>query len=643
MVRVDSQTNSSRLLTLAVVVVTVAALHFARGVLIPFALAGLLSFVLSPLVWRLERRRVPRIAAVVLVVLFAGTLVAGILYVMAGQVVQLTAELPQYKENLREKLDGVRTKTSGIFGRITKSIGDLSEEFSKTSAALETNQLSDVDRESASTTSSSETAAGDNEKKTSADEADPVPVKVVEAPMNLVGILQGSLAAVLGSLGTAGVVIVLLIFMLLEREGLRNRMIALAGEGQLHVATQAIDEATERVSRYLRMQLTINVIYGVAVALGLWAVGIPNAALWGFLGCMLRFLPYVGPWVAALMPLSVSLAVSDGWTIVFIVAALFIFLELITNNVLEPWLYGSSTGVSPLGIITSAFIWTWLWGPIGLILATPLTVCLTVASRHVPQLRFVHILFSDEPALPTEARVYQRLLAVDQDEAQRVIEDYLAKNDLDRLYGAALIPALAQAERDHSERVLDDNHRTFMLDFVGEVVDDFGEKEAAALAADSSETNSDAIEAAPAAARPRVLVAPAHSQGDVLAAEMFAQRLASRGVTVASASTDALAGEILDRVADEQIAVVFIVVVSTISELHAKYMTKRLRRRFSQLKVLIGLWHGRGDGSYTQSRLTAAGADHVVTQFDEGLTQVARLANVAPAVIAHTEPALEVG
>jgi len=637
MVRADSQSNASRLLTLAVLMSTVAALYFVRGVLIPFALAGLLSFVLAPLVWRLERARVPRVPAVVLVVLFAGGILAGIGYVMGGQLVQLTAELPKYKENLREKVDGLRSSTGGALGRITKAVGNLSKEISDTAIALQNEQPA-KDSEA-----SSKQSDESSEKQDDSNVSDPVPVKVVEAPMNFVGILQGSAAAVLGSLGTAGIVIVLVIFMLLERESLRNRMIALAGEGQLHVATQTLDEATERVSRYLRMQLVINVSYGVAVTLGLWAVGLPNAALWGFLGGILRFLPYVGPWVAALMPLSISLAVSDGWTTVFIVAALFVVLELITNNVLEPWLYGASTGVSPLGIITSAFFWTWLWGPIGLILATPLTVCLTVASRHVPQLRFIHVLLSDEPALPTEARVYQRLLAVDQDEAQRVIEDYLAKHDLDQLYGAALIPALAQAERDHGDGVLDDVRWKFILEFVDEVVDDFGDDATVDTPGDADEITSAANGPGVAAAKPRLLIMPAHTPGDVVATEMLAQRLAARGVSVAKASSGTLAGEILERVSNEQISVVLVVAVSPISELHAKYITKRLRRRFSQIKVLVALWHGRVDGNYTKSRLTAAGADQVLTTLDEALTLAARLATSAPTILPKPEATVEVG
>ncbi|MBX3413966.1 MAG: AI-2E family transporter [Pirellulales bacterium] len=620
MVRIDSGTNSSRLLVLAVVISTIGALYFARGVLIPFALAGFLSFVLSPLVWRLERWRVPRAVAVVLVVTFAGSIVMLIGYAMAGQVFQLTQQLPQYKENLREKVEGVRSTTGGTFSRITNSIGELARELSHTSKQVQDANLSE-----------SAAPASGSDAQNSPRENAPVPVKVVEAPMNFVGVLQGSAAALLGSLGTLGVVVVLTVFMLLEREGLRNRVIALAGEGQLHVATQTIDEATNLVSRYLRMQLIINVTYGIAVGLGLWAIGLPNAALWGFLGAVLRFLPYVGPWVAALMPLSVSLAVSHGWTTVLLVAALFVVLELITNNVLEPWLYGSSTGVSPLGIITSAFFWTWLWGPIGLILATPLTVCLTVASRHVPQLRFVHILLSDEPALPTEARVYQRLLAVDQDEAQRVIDDYLAQHDLDQLYEAALLPALAQAERDHADGVLDDARRRFMLEFVEDLIDDIGSRTDGA-AVGSPAANADVDESDATASKPRVLVAPAHSPGDIVAGTMLTQRLHARGIAVASASVDTLASEIVELVAVEQIALVALVAVSPISELHAKYLTKRLRRRFPYLKVIIGLWHGRGDGEYTQSRLKSAGADHVVTHFVEMLNLAERLVEHAPPV-----------
>ena len=262
---------------------------------------------------------------------------------------------------------------------------------------------------------------------------EPMPVRVVEMntdplPMR---ILRDWLGPLLGPLGTAAIVIVFVLFMLIQREHLRDRIIRLAGTRRVYVTTQAIDEAAGRVSRYLMMQLVINATYGLAVATGLFFIGVPNAILWGLLATVFRFVPYVGPWVAAIMPIALALAVFEGWTRPLLVIGMFVVIELLSNNIMEPWLYGSSAGMSTVGIIVAATFWTWLWGPVGLMLSMPLTVCLVVLGRYVPALSFISVLFSDQPALQYGVRFYQRLLAFDDHEAGDLVATFLKDGSLD--------------------------------------------------------------------------------------------------------------------------------------------------------------------------------------------------------------------
>ncbi|RVD12974.1 AI-2E family transporter, partial [Mesorhizobium sp. M4B.F.Ca.ET.017.02.2.1] len=289
----------------------------------------------------------------------------------------------------------------------------------------------------------------------------PIPVEIVahEKPLE---VLQNLVAPLLSPLASAGLVIVVVIFMLMEREDLRDRFIRLVGYGDLHRTTQALQDAGKRVGQYLLMQLVVNIVYAVPITIGLWVLGIPNALLWGMLALALRFVPYIGPIIGALLPLFLALAVAPGWALLLWTAALFIVMELITGNVIEPWLYGSRTGLSPLAIIVAAIFWTWLWGPLGLVLSTPLTVCLVVLGRHVPQFEFLDVLFGNEPVLEPHARLYQRLLAGDPDEATDHAEEFLEDKYLFEFYDKVAIPALLLGEHDRMRGVLDDEQRRLL-------------------------------------------------------------------------------------------------------------------------------------------------------------------------------------
>jgi predicted PurR-regulated permease PerM len=346
----------------------IAALYFARDLLIPLALAGLLTFLLAPLVTRLERW-IGRIAAVLLVVatIFSVTGVAG--WVLTRQLVDLATRLPDYKINIETKIRSFQLPSSGPFKRLSETVAELKKDLHGSDAP----------------TVSQATGKPGSAVAVPASAAPAQQVQVVEtSTANPLQLLQVILSPLLGPLGTAGLVILLVIFMLLKREDLRSRLIRLIGQGRISATTRAMEDAGQRVSRYLLMQFLVNVTFGIAAAVGLFFIGMPNAILWGALATVLRFIPYIGPWIAAAFPIILSLAVSPTWMMPLLTLGIFVSLELICSNVVEPWLYGSSTGVSSIALIVAAVFWTWLWGPIGLLLSTPLTVCLVVIGRHVP-------------------------------------------------------------------------------------------------------------------------------------------------------------------------------------------------------------------------------------------------------------------
>jgi len=384
---------SSKLPTLAASAATVAALYFARDVFLPLAIAILLTFALAPAVSRLRRAGCPRSFAVIAVVTAAFLCLFAFSLIVALQVSEVARDLPTYQSNIIQK---VRTlKEAGSESQILDRLGRVMERISVELSRPE----ADV-------------------RVSPAPVPEPKPLLVeIFSPQRPIEILLSVLNPLLGPLATTGLVIVVVIFMLFEREDLRDRFIRLVGYGDLHRTTEALQDAGARVGRYLLMQLVVNITYGVPLAIGLSLLGIPNAILWGMLAIVLRFVPYIGPVIAAALPLFLAFAAAPGWTLMALTLGLFIVLELVSNNIVEPWLYGSRTGLSPLAIIVAAIFWAWLWGPIGLVLSTPLTVCLVVLGRHVRQFEFLEILLGNEPVLDPKERLYQRLLAGDPDEA----------------------------------------------------------------------------------------------------------------------------------------------------------------------------------------------------------------------------------
>ena len=436
--------------TILVGVVVVAALYFGREVLVPIALAVLLSFILSPCVRLLQRVQFPphccrdRVGAVAFSAIFGlGTL-------MVSQVNGLARDLPRYQTTLAAKIDSLRGAAAGTgtLERASEVLHDLSQEINK--------------------------PKGDPDAllREGATPDKPIPVEVRQPDPGALQTLSTLIEPLIHPLTTTGIVLIFVIFILLQHQDLRNRLIRLAGAKDLQRTTAAIDDAGERLSKLFLIQLGLNAGFGLIIGVGLWFIGVPSAPLWGMLAMILRFVPYIGALISAIFPLILAAAVGTGWSMVLATAALFLVVELIAGQVIEPLVYGRSAGLSPVAVIASATFWTWLWGPIGLILATPLTICLVVLGRHVEQLKFLEVMFGDEPPLKPAELIYQRMLARDPIEAAEQAELFLQENTLAAFYDEILLGGLQLARHDAERGLLDNERMQRVRDAVAEIVDD---------------------------------------------------------------------------------------------------------------------------------------------------------------------------
>jgi len=593
--RSQSPDRPQRISLLSLALIT-AALYFGREVLIPLALALLISFILTPLVQFVQQRmRLGRVPAVLIVVALVFGGVGMLAWTMGRQIVDLAETLPKYEQNIRAKAVSLRAGGSSALDATKKYIEHLQEEVGLGSPSAPATQPPRI------------------AEKRPGSAASPVQVTVVEPPVTPITVLGAALSPLLGPLGTAGLVLIFVIFMLIRREDLRDRLLRLSGEGRLNLTTQALDEAAQRVSRYLLMQSLVNGGTGIAVGLGLLAIGVPNALLWGLLAGILRFIPYAGPWIAATLPVLISLAVFPGWLQPLLALGLFLLIELISNNVVEPLLYGAGTGISAIGIVVAAVFWTWLWGPVGLLLATPLTVCLVVLGRYVPQFRFLSVLLGDEPPLPLEAQVYHRLLALDPVEAAAVLEASVKDKTVAEHYDEVLIPALILAERDRHRGEL----TTEREDFVDTTIRDWIEE----LAGRTAEDGRPGPEIAGDASAGRLVCVPANDRADELAGQMFAQLIA-RGGTATVLKHDLPRSEVLRRLAELGAEQVFISALAPFAYTQAREVCRDLRNHFPGLRIVVALWDLRAEAERFRQRLAAAGADEVVATLVDAVKAV---------------------
>ena len=576
------------LYVLASLFLVTATLYWAKAVLIPVACAILLAFVLSPVVHAVQRLRVGRVLAVILVVSLVFVLLGGLGWMIVQQFIGLTDSLPRYENNIRRKIVDLRGMGKGSFlEKAQTTVQQMTDELDK----------------------------GDQAGKTK-----PIPV-VVKAP----SMLWSLPTTLLEPLATAGLVIALVIFMLLERGDLRNRVIRLVGYGRLALTTKALDEAGRRISRYLLMQSLLNGSFGVAVGLGLFLVGLPYALLWGALAAALRFIPYLGPIAASLFPIALSLAEFPGWQQPLLVTGLIVLLELASNMLLEPMLYGRTVGVSTVALMVAIAFWTWLWGPIGLLLATPLTVSLGVLGRYVPQVEFLGILLSDEPVLEPHTSYYQRLVAQDQDEAAELVEEFLQTHTLAEAYEAVLIPALSTAKKDLARDNLSAAEGEFIVLTTRELVEELSlSPDTAAAPAPTPDQ-----EAAPLPKVP-VVFCPVDDEADALALLMLQHLLDPSRYEIEQLSTSMLTAEVVSRVQESQVQLICLGGLAPGGLARTRYLCKRLRTHFPALKIVVGRWGSIGNSQDSQELLHQAGASAVGTTLHDTCTQLTQLGSLSP-------------
>jgi predicted PurR-regulated permease PerM len=565
-------------------VVVVAALYWAQVVFIPVALAVFLAFLLNPPVRLLQQRGLGRIPSVLLVVLLAGLLMGGLGWLAVRQVTGLLGQLPNYTANVKAKIQSIQ-QIGGGSARLEQMVDELTRQ---------------VQGKPAGPDAAPPRPAGQ-----------PAPVVVQPESPAWVGRLPGYLGPALEALAGLALALVLAVFMLLKREDLRNRFIRLVGHGQLTFTTKAVDDAGQRVSRYLFMQLLVNAGFGVALGLALLLIGVDHALLWGLLAAALRYVPYIGVWIAAALILALSLAMSPGWVQPLLALGLIFALEMFTGNVVEPWVYGRSLGVSEVALLIAAAFWAFLWGPVGLVLSGPLTVCLVVLGRYVPQLQFFDVLLGDEPALDANVSYYQRLLARDQDEATALVLARAKESPREQVYDELLVPALTYARRDRERDELTEADEAFVLRATREIVEDLGERQAA-VAEEAGEAAGEGAEA-PVAPKVRVLACPGRDESDALALEMLRQLLDPAKWEVEVVSAELLSAELVALAGEKAPAVVCVGALPPGGLAHTRYLCKRLRVRLPGAKMVVGRWGLKGNVEQNEEQLREAGADQVAT------------------------------
>jgi predicted PurR-regulated permease PerM len=611
-------------------VVVIATLYWAQSVFIPVALAVFLTFLLSPFVGWLRQRGLARTPAVILVVLCAAGALGGVGWLVTAQITGLLHELPKYSRNVKEKIRSFKAVAQGP-GELQKMMVDINKVLDgRPAPAGPGGEMGRGVAGGAVAGAPAVLAAGGGEEAGRqvpegaesglfAPRAAPTAVIVEPQGPAWLSRLTAFLSPLLEYLGELALAIILVVFMLLKREELRNRIIRLAGAGKIVVATKFVDEAGHRVSRFLLLQAIVNGTFGLLFGLGLLLIGVEYALLWGFVGAMLRYLPYIGPYLAVTFPVSLSLAMSEGWGATLMVIGLFLALELVISNFIEPRLYGQSMGVSEIALLVSAAFWAFLWGPIGLVLSSPLTVCLVVLGRYSPRLEFLAVLLGDEPALEAEISFYQRLLARDQDEAEDLVFQRIKESGSpDEIYDTMLLPALGALKRNRVRGDITEDDQQYALQAIREIVEDLGQRPLDASGAGRAGEDAPDAPAAPAAPAIPIFACPAHDAVDRVALEMLQQVLEPARWDVEAIAPGTLTAELLDLVAQRGPAAVCIAAIPPGGLAHTRYLCKRLRARFPDLRILVGRWGAKelAAVSTPAGPVQEAGADRVAAMLE---------------------------
>jgi len=586
----------SAVATAILAVIIIMMLYFGREIIIPIALAILLSFVLAPLVGLLQRVRVPRGLAVVGVVIFAFAAIFAMGSLLASQLTQLAGDLPQYQSTISEKIQSFRDTTAGrgTLERASGMLKDLSKELDKPKDAA------------------SALGAGAILSPKAPAPLAPVPVEVRPPEPGALESLQSLISPLLHPLATTGIIIIFVIFILLQREDLRNRLIRLAGSNDLQRTTAALDDAAGRLSRLFLIQLLLNGTFGVVIGTGLWLIGVPSAILWGILAAVLRFVPYIGAAIAAAFPLALAVAVDPSWSMLLWTLALFLVVEPIIGHFIEPMVYGHSTGLSPVAVVASATFWTALWGPIGLVLATPLTVCLVVLGRHVERLEFLDVMFGDRPALSPPEIFYQRMLAGDPTEAAEKAEEFLKERSLSSYYDEVALKGLQLAQVDAERGALNHERLTKIRDAVSEFANDLSDQDDRPPPKVNSTTDAEATSAVESVAEDApyenlpilskedlppewqgehpVLCVAGRSLIDEAAAIMLGQLSTAHGLVARVEGAAALSTTNVFQLETAGVAIVCLVYMDSSGSAHMRYSVRRLRRKLPKATIILGCW-----------------------------------------------------
>jgi predicted PurR-regulated permease PerM len=604
----------------AVIIVTV--LFMGREVFVPVALSILLSFVLAPPVNLLERMRVPRAIAVVGVVLFAFAIIFGLGSLIATQVNRLAGDLPRYQTTIEGKIQSVRGVAGGssTLERAAGMLQDLGKELDRPKSGASTDAPNSILISPAGPKSVA-----------------PVPVEVRQPDPSALENLRSLIAPLVSPLATTGIIVIFVIFILLQREDLRNRLIRLAGSHDLQRTTAALDDAAVRLSRLFLNQLLINTGFGVVIGSGLWLIGIPSALLWGILATVLRFVPYIGSVIAAAFPLALAVAVDPGWSMLAWTALLFFVAEPVVGQVVEPMIYGRSTGLSPVAVVVSATFWTALWGPIGLVLATPLTVCLVVLGRHVERLAFLDVMFGDRPALSPPEIFYQRMLAGDPTEAAEKAEEFLKERSLSTYYDDVALKGLQLAQSDLDRDALGQARLIRIRDTVFEFVNDLSdqpdheptgeqptqdaEAEAAVEVVGADPTYADLAVLGKADLAPEwqgerpILCIAGRTLLDEAAAIMFAQLCTAHGLAARVEESNALTTTNIFRLETAGVALICLSYLDTTNAAHIRYAIRRIRRKLPRAIIMVGCWTLGDDEDHLDSLREGTRADLVCASF----------------------------
>lgn len=601
---------------LLALVLIVAILYVGKAVIMPLALAVLLTFVLTPVVSLFQHGGLRRVPAVLVTVLLTFSLFGLVGWIVGLQVQRLAQELPQHRKEMSAKIAGLRESGEGTLSDLFQMFRDIGKDDTAMKAPTPKEQVVVVKPEEPSSFEQLTQAAG----------------------------------PILEPLAQAGLVVILVIFMLSQREDLRNRIIGLLGHGRLTGTTRILMDSAQRVGRLLLTQLLINVGFGILFAAGLFFIGVPFAFLWGFLAVVLRFVPYIGSWVAVAFPFVLAFAIAPSWTQPILVLAVFVVLELVTANVVEPLLFGHGTGVSPIALLVAAAFWSWVWGPVGLVLSTPMTVCLVVLGQHVPRFKAFALLLGDKPALEPHVSFYQRLLAHDEEEAKQVAIEHAHTKGAERVYDDVVLPALALARRDRQHQDLDAEDEKLIFEATRGILDQIDLESSAGNAAPQP-PNGIAGTTSPAdknfdgpAASVLVFGCPSHHEAEELSLVMLARLLRKDAYRLEILSTRTLPAEVMARITQEKPALVFIAILPPGGLVQARYLCKRLRKSFPRLPIVIGYWGDEYRYDQILARLRSAGASYVTTSLLQARSQIRALVSpVFAAPESESSPAVSDG